>query len=63
MKNSLKRLLSAALATMMSISLIPAAALANEEIPAEEPAEEIIETVWHGDKVSVEVTAGNNSYN
>ena len=63
MKKTLKRLLSAAMATMMSISLIPAAAFANEEVLTEEPTEEIIETVWYGDKVSIEVTAGNNSYN
>ena len=63
MKKTLKKLLSAAMATIMSVSLIPAAAFANEEIPAEGSTEEIVETVWHGDKVSVEVAAGNNSYN
>ena len=63
MKKTLKKLLSAAMATIMSVSLIPAAAFANEEIPAEGTTEEIVETVWHGDKVSVEVAAGNNSYN
>ena len=63
MKKTLKKMLSAAMATIMSVSLIPAAAFANEEIPAEGSTEEIVETVWHGDKVSVEVAAGNNSYN